>query len=164
MPYLSLGFNQGDADIASNDASNQLDDALARGENDGQAVIGVEPQNTATDEAGSSNNDVLTENESDHIKVEKVDPSDEVKPSFDPTQSSDLLVRIKKENEGLRASIKKLNFRLGDETVSDDDEGESAISSNNEDEPMRRNSINTINYQIDRQFVPDFFFITNVSN
>lgn len=46
---------------------------------------------------------------------------------------------------------KKLNIRLGDETVLDDGkiDSSSSISSNDEKEPSQGNVVNTLHYQID---------------
>lgn len=60
----------------------------------------------------------------------------------------------------MRASIQKMNSRLGDETVYDSDSDSSSSDSGN---IMPENEVNTREFAIDRQFADKYYFITNVS-
>lgn len=64
------------------------------------------------------------------------------------------LVKIKEENQLLRDANNRMNARLGDEIISDDD----SISSLEDFET----EVNTRHYQYDHQFSGKYGFITNV--
>lgn len=74
------------------------------------------------------------------------------------------VAHIKKENEDLRATIKNLNLRLGEEVVTDgeDNESLSCLSSDDEKEP-RSNIVNTPHFQMDSEFANKHDYITNVN-
>lgn len=83
-----------------------------------------------------------------------------------PSNANINVAQIKKENENLRSSIKKLNLRLGDETLTDDENNDSSCISSNDETETETGEIeyvNTRNYQIDNQFAEKYYFITNVS-
>lgn len=58
----------------------------------------------------------------------------------------------------LRKSVNKMNLRIGDEIIDDSE------SSLDEEQEERENFVNTRHYEIDGQFAPRYYFITNVSS
>lgn len=68
--------------------------------------------------------------------------------------SSTGILELKDENKLLRESIKKMNARLGDEIISDDDSIDSLENFEIE--------INTRHYEYDNQLTGGYWFITNV--
>lgn len=73
------------------------------------------------------------------------------------TVESNMQVKLEKEIVMLRESLKTLNARVGDEII--DDSSDSSLEDENEES---KNSVNTRHYQIDEQFAPKYYFITNV--
>lgn len=70
-------------------------------------------------------------------------------------------IKLEKEIDSLRATVKSLNNRVGDEVVLSDESDES------EDESFgiatgNRREINTRHMQIDGLFAAKYFYITNV--
>lgn len=67
-----------------------------------------------------------------------------------------LLVEIKKENDILRNAVNRLNHRIGDEIIADDD---SELS----DGSIMMSPIPTHDQFVDNQFAKEFIYMTNVS-
>lgn len=70
-----------------------------------------------------------------------------------------LVIKLEKENQRLHNVIEKLNLRIGDETLFEDNTDES-----DDDSEFRYTTrVNTRHYQLDSSFGKTFYFITNVS-
>lgn len=76
----------------------------------------------------------------------------------DHTVPNNLLLQVEEEVEVLKKALNRMSMRLGDEIVTDD----SGSSLDIEDE-VYENPVNTRHYEIDDQFAPKYYFITNVS-
>lgn len=68
-----------------------------------------------------------------------------------------MTIKIEEYNS-LRKSVKKMNTRIGDEIIDDSE------SSLDEDYEEPENVVNTRHYEVDGQFAPKYYFITNVSS
>lgn len=66
-------------------------------------------------------------------------------------------IKLEKRNECLTKALNKMNERLGDETIDDSDD------SLDDDYEQCENVVNTRHHEIDGQFLPKHYFITNVS-
>lgn len=79
---------------------------------------------------------------------------------FDDSQRSvdNEIMRLKSEKEALRKALYKNFVYLGDQIVDSDSENESSC----DDQEEFVSPVNTRHYQIDDQFAPNYYFITNV--
>lgn len=72
-----------------------------------------------------------------------------------PLNWAEKVIKLEKENEDLRKTVRALNQRIGDDILTEDSD-----DSIGEDPPESKN---TRHYQLDSQFARSYYFITDVS-